>query len=266
MIGAYFGISKQPFSLDKVELLNHQQEIYETLKVHSSQGGLCLVMGVPGTGKSILKQAIIEQCAKTSMVVSIARTLHTYHNTIRILCEAFKIEQDGSAQKCERRLIDEAFSLKRQGKSLIIIIDDAHLMEIDSLRKLRLMFEDFPKNHNVILIGQPELLSRISLSVNEDIKSRITYSTVMRRMNPDDMRELVLAEFDRVGLGHNTFDEDALELMIRSTDGVLRRLRNLCISCLLEALRAQTRIVGLKIVNRVLIQPHWRKDYDLQQV
>ena len=39
------------------------------------------------------------------------------------------------------------------------IIDDAHLMEMDCLRKLRLLFEDFPKNHNLILIGQPPLLN-----------------------------------------------------------------------------------------------------------
>ena len=31
---------------------------------------------------------------------------------------------------------------------------------------------------------------------------------------------------------------------------------------LIEAVRDQTRIVDLKQVNRVLIQPHWRKDCD----
>ena len=30
----------------------------------------------------------------------------------------------------------------------------------------------------------------------------------------------------------------------------------------MEAVRDQTRIVDLKQVNRVLIQPHWRKDCD----
>ena len=35
-----------------------------------------------------------------------------------------------------------------------------------------------------------------------------------------------------------------------------------CLSSLIEAVRDQTRIVDLKHVNRVLIQPHWRKDCD----
>ena len=39
--------------------------------------------------------------------------------------------------------------------------------------------------------------------------------------------------------------------------------RNLCLATLLEAVRARTKTVGLEHVNRVLMQPHWRKDFDL---
>ncbi|MEE8059704.1 MAG: hypothetical protein V3T17_18030 [Pseudomonadales bacterium] len=43
------------------------------------------------------------------------------------------------------------------------------------LRKRRLLFERFPKKHNVILFGQRDLLYYLSLTINQDIKSRITY-------------------------------------------------------------------------------------------
>ena len=33
-------------------------------------------------------------------------------------------------------------------------------------------------------------------------------------------------------------------------------------TCLLEAVRDQTKCVDLKQVNRVLLQPHWRNDAD----
>ena len=62
--------------------------------------------------------------------------------------------------------------------------------------------------------------------------------------------------------GHNTLTEDALALVVRSSEGILRRIRNLCLASLIEAVRDQTRIVDLKQVNAVLIQPHWRKDCD----
>lgn len=266
MLRAFYGIERNPFSPDDRPLLPQQQEVYDTLEVHSQQGGLCLVLGIPGTGKTVIRNAIRSQAdPKRRLAVTVGRTLHTYTNTVRILCEAMKIEQDGSPYKCERRMIEEAFSLNHQGKSLVILIDDAHLLEMQTFRKLRLLFEEFPKNHNVILIGQPALMSHIALSVNADIRSRVTYSTIMRRLNPDDTAAFILAQLDHAGLGHNTFTEAALDLIVRSSEGVLRKIRNLSVSCLLEGLRAQTRTIDIDLVNRVLVQPHWRKDLDLPE-
>ena len=266
MIRSLYGLSENPFSSENITLLPAQQEIYDTLNVHNNQGGFCLVMGMPGTGKTVIKEFLKENTSKQTLVVTIARTLHTYTNTIKILCQAFNVDFASNSFICEKRLIEEAHSLKRQGKNLVIIIDEAHWMDILTLRRLRLLFEDFPKNHNVILIGQPELLNNINLSVNQDIKSRVTYSIITKRLNPDDMRAFILSELDRIKLGHNTFTDEALELIVRSSDGVLRRTKNLCLSCMLEAVRQRSKTIGLDTVNRVLIQPHWRKEQDLQNI
>jgi type II secretory pathway predicted ATPase ExeA len=263
MIRSYFGLTENPFALREIDLLPHQQEIHDTLRVHCQQGGLCLVVGRPGTGKSVIKESLKKLPEKEHLVATIARTLHTYTNSVKILCEAFRIEFESSAFQCERKLIQEAFSLNRSGKMLVTIIDDAHLMETESLRKLRLLLEDFPKNHNLILIGQVELLANLDLAVNLDIKSRVTYSVITRRLNDDVMREFIHRELDRIGLAHSTFTTAATELIIRSADGVLRRCRNLCISTMLEAVRARVRSIDIDIVNRVLLQPHWQNQVDL---
>ncbi len=263
MIRAFFGLSEDPFSNRDLTLLPLQQEICDTLKVHCQQGGLCLVLGVPGTGKSVIKDHLEQAADARQVFVTVNRTLHTYTNTIKILCQAFRIDAEGSPFTCEKRLIQETVGQNRMGKSLVIIIDDAHLMEMTTLRRLRLLFEEFPKNHNVILIGQPVLLSGLALAVNADIKSRVTYSAIARRIDPDRMKAFVLSQLDRAGLGHNTFSQGALELIVRSADGILRLARNLGLSCLLEAVRDRTKNIDIDIVNRVLIQPHWRKECDL---
>ena len=132
-----------------------------------------------------------------------------------------------------------------------------------NLRKLRLLFEDFPKNHNLVLIGRPNLLAALDLGVNADIKSRVTYSVITKRLNPDAMRDFLLRELDRVGLGHNTVTPPAVDLIVRSADGVLRKGRNLSVGCLIEAVRAAKKTIDIDTVNRVLMQPHWQKETDL---
>jgi MSHA biogenesis protein MshM len=263
MIRSFYGLTDIPFDLRELQLLPQQREIHETLKVHCQQGGLCLVLGVPGTGKTVIKRSLQSLPENQYLVATVGRTLHTYTNTVKILCDAFRIPFESSAFACERRLIEQAFALNRSGKALTTILDDAHLMDLGNLRKLRLLFEDFPKNHNLILIGRPSLLSALDLGVNADIKSRVTYSVISKRLNPDDMREFLLRELDRVGLPHNTFTQPAVDVIVRSADGVLRQARNLCIGCLVEAVRSANKTIDIDKVNRVLLQPHWQKDVDL---
>ena len=258
MIRAHFGLAKDPFSIADLTLLPHQREVLDILCVHCQQGGLCVIVGEPGTGKSVIKHALCQHDPKRIMTPVVNRTLHTYHSTLRILCEAFQIDADGVDFRCERRLIEEARRLNAAGKMLAPIIDDAHLMEVSALRRLRLLFEDFPKNHCLVLVAQPELLSRLALTVNEDLKNRVTYSVLLQKLAPDTLTDFIRGELDKVALAHSTFTDDALALIVRSAEGGLRRAKNLCLSALLETVRDRTKVVDLKQVNRVLLQPHWR--------
>lgn len=108
MIRAHFGLASDPFSAENITLLPHQQQVLDIVRVHCQQGGFCLIMGEPGTGKSVLKRALCEHDPKRMMTPVVDRTLHTYHSTLRILCEAFQIEAEGHDVRCERRLIAEA--------------------------------------------------------------------------------------------------------------------------------------------------------------
>jgi type II secretory pathway predicted ATPase ExeA len=275
MIRAHFGLQKNPFDGETLALLSHQQDVFDILKVHAQQGGLCLVLGEPGTGKSVLKQALLAHDPKRMIAPVVNRTLHTYHNTLRILCEAFQIEFEGHDHRCERLLVQEAFRVHRSGKLLVPIIDDAHLMQTDCLRKLRLLCEDFPRSHNLVLIGQPPLLQSLALSINEEIQTQGLiaqhpfllpfFASGVGQFSRSLLGQFYLLvdnELDRCGLGHNVFTADALALIVRSGEGLLRRTKNLCLGTLIEAVRDQTRIADLKQVNRVLVQPHWRKDCD----
>lgn len=262
MIRAHFGLDRHPFDLDNLVLLPHQAAVLDTLRVHCQQGGLCVVVGEPGTGKSVIKRALVRHDPKRLITPVVNRTLHTYHSVLRILCTAFQIDVEGRDYRCEKRLIEEAHRINHAGKMLAPIIDDAHLIDVRDLRRLRLLFEDFPKNHNLVLVAQPELLTKLALTPNEDIQSRVTYSVLIEKLAPDDLTDFVHAELDRAGLPHSVFTPEALALIVRSSEGVLRRLRNICIGALLEAVRDRTKTVDLPQVNRVLLQPHWREQRD----
>lgn len=259
MIKSYFGLTKNPFAIDDhAPLLDHQQRHFDILKVHSQQGGLCLILGEPGTGKTVLKNAIIRHDPKQWITPVINRSLHTWPSLLRLLCQALQLDTSGNDAKCETRLITEARAHNAKGKTIIPIIDDAHLLPVEALHKLRLMLEDFPKNHNLILIGQPALNTTLQLRHHLDIKSRVTYSAKLDLLSPAALTNHIHHQLDLVGLPHTTFTDEAINLILRLSEGTLRAIKNLCTGSLIEAVRDRTKTVDLKQVNAVLMQPHWR--------
>jgi len=89
-------------------------------------------------------------------------------------------------------------------------------------------------------------MQALALTINEEIRSRVTYSVLLPRIGPEAIAQFILDQFDRAGLGHNTFSEHALALIVRSAEGILRRARNLCLSALIEAVRDRTKKIDLK--------------------
>jgi type II secretory pathway predicted ATPase ExeA len=259
MIKSHFGLRNSPFAIqDDAPLLEHQQRHFDIIKVHSQQGGFCLILGEPGTGKTVLKNAIIRYDPKQWITPVINRSLHSWPNLLRLLCQVLELDTSGNDTRCENRLIAEARAQNARGKTLIPIIDDAHLLPVDALHKLRLMLEDFPKNHNLILIGQPALNTTLQLRGQLDLKSRVTYSAKLDTLSPATLAGYIHQQLDLAGLPHSTFTEEAIQLILRSSEGTLRAIKNLCIGALIEAVRDQTKTVDLKQVNAVLMQPHWR--------
>ncbi len=264
MIKATFGLTQEPFQRAEPPLLPQQLRVFEIIRIHAQHGGFCVVLGAPGVGKSVLRERIehLAQAGDT-VVVSCSRTLHTYPNLLRQLAASLQVEAPD--KQLEQQLIQVAYGHARERRALYTVIDEAHLLEMSVLRRLRLLFERFPKQHNLVLFGQPELLHYLSLLPNTDIKSRITFSATLLPLNDADLRAYIVAELEAVRLGVNTFDDGAVEVILRSAQGNLRLCRNLCHGSLIEACRAGKRVVSISHVNDVLVQPHWRSHEQLIQ-
>ena len=257
MIKATFGVEHEPFHRSDVTLTPQQRTIADLIHIHSQHGGFSVVIGAPGVGKTVLREHLETLASeRDTVVVSCSRTMHTYLNLIRQLADAFKVE--ATEKQLEKVLIQTAFNHVRARKTLYTLIDEAHLLDMAVLRKLRLLFERFPKKHNLVLFGQRDLLYYLSMAINEDIKRRITYSETLHGLNDQGMEVYIQSELDAVRLGANTFDSAATELIMRSVQGNLRLCRNLCYGSLVEACRENKKNVTISHVNNVLVQPHWR--------
>lgn len=257
MIKSTLGITREPFCRTDAPLLPQQTNAVDMIKIHAQHGGFSVIVGMPGVGKSAIR-AHLEQWGKQrdTVVASFTQTMHSYRPVLRQLAESLQL--DAAANALEKELAKAAWQHAQAQKTLYTVIDEAHLLDTDILRRLRLLFERFPVKHNLVLLGQPELMQRLALLPNEDIKSRITYSQHLLPLGDDDLISFINAELAAVGLGAHTFDEGALHIILRAVQGNLRLCRNLCYASLLAACLDGQRIGTVTHVNSALVQPHWR--------
>jgi MSHA biogenesis protein MshM len=257
MIKSNWGLTKEPFYRKDCALLPQQSEAMEMIKIHVQHGGFSVIVGLPGLGKSVLREHL-EHGGKErdTVVISFTQTLHTYQNILKQLAESMQLSV--AMKDLERELIQAAYRHVQAQKTLYIVIDEAHLLDMTILRKLRLLFDRFPKKHNLVLLGHPELMYRLSMMCNEDIKSRITYSKQLLPLNDEDLTTFIIAELAAAGLGAHTFDESALHVVLRAVQGNLRLCRNLCYASLIATCLDHQRLCTVSHVNSALLQPHWR--------
>jgi MSHA biogenesis protein MshM len=264
MIKATFGLTREPFYRNDVALLPQQLEVMEMIKIHAQHGGFSVIVGNPGVGKSVLREHLEKMGReRDNVVVSFTQTMHTWQPILKQLAQSMQLSVRNS--ELENELIQAAFRHVQSQKSLYIVIDEAHLLDIAILRKLRLLFERFPRKHNLVLLGHPELMFRLSMMCNEDIKSRISYSKHLLPMSDADLTDFIITELAASGLGANTFDEAAIQVVLRAVQGNLRLCRNLCYAALIATCIDQQRICTVSHVNSALLQPHWRSHEALLQ-
>lgn len=190
------------------------------------------------------------------MVVSFTQTLHTCLHILRQLAYAMQLEV--KLKDTKKEIVQAAYKHAQAQRTLYIVIDEAHLLDTTVLRKLRLLFECFPKKYTLILLGQQGLLVRLSMLNNEDIKNRISYSKQLLPLSDTGLQCFIIDEIQAVDLGINALDDAALQVIQRAVQGNLRLCANLCHASLIEICLANERICTVTHVNATLVQPHWR--------
>ena len=73
MINAYFSVKETPFNTRKPVLLEQQQRAFDIILSQCQMHGLTLLIGQPGTGKTVVKEALRAHDEKRLAVPVVSR-------------------------------------------------------------------------------------------------------------------------------------------------------------------------------------------------
>jgi MSHA biogenesis protein MshM len=244
MYQKFFGIREIPFTLSPDTSYffsyGHYGNALNTLLVALRTGeGFIKVVGEVGTGKTLLCRKLMNTLGDKFEIVYIPNPQLSSYGLQVAIAEELGIKITRYVHRLQKMIMERLIEMNKQGKRVVLCIDEAQAMPEEAMETLRLMTnletEKFKLLH-VVLFGQPELDELLNQRSVRQLKQRITFSY---RLEPLDrtgidayvMHRMVVAGFQ----GGMIFDDKAMDKLEMASRGIPRLINILCHKSLMVA-------------------------------
>ena len=266
---AFYGLREQPFALttDPRFLFMgdaHRRAYEELLTGLRRREGLMVLTGDTGMGKTTLCRAVINALGPRTFSALILNPYMSDAEVLRVILRDFglvtreEIRNGAFAKADVPQLLDtlEGFlkSLVDLNSFAVVIIDEAQSLSakvLDQVRVLGGLESEGRRLLQIILVGQPDLLTTIRSDALKALDDRISRRAVLGPLPPSDVDEYIQHRLTVAG-GKDTieFTAEAVNLVAELSRGVPRRINLLC-DRTLEAGRVEgTTVITPEIVRR----------------
>lgn len=260
MYKEHFKLREAPFSLTPdpdyfYNYTGHQQALNVLLVALQSGEGLIKITGEVGTGKTLLCRKLLAAVAGDFQSAYLPNPLLSPIELYRALAEGMGlvVPSEANMHDLVRRITEQLFVLREEGKKAVLCIDEVQAMSRESLEALRLLSNletDKEKLLQIILFAQPELDTMLESSDLRQLRQRITFSFNLPALDRAGVTGYVSHRLKVAGhQSGRLFDETALDAVFRSSRGIPRLVNILCHKAMLAAYGQNRQVVELAQVR-----------------
>ena len=262
MYNAYFGLSASPFSLspDPAFLYRsqqHEEALANLIYGVQSRKGFIVLSGEAGTGKTTMLE-----CLRDFLDAQRMEFAFIFNSRITT-GQFFEMIAYDLNLNCQRTSKTEVlFALNErvvrqadQGRTTVLIVDEAHNLEWEVLEEIRLlgnMENRSGKLIQVILAGQPELERKLDAPNLRQLKQRIVLRCNLEPFSASDTAEYINNRMEKAGLGGQAIlpAELMAEIHARS-QGIPRVINSICDNLLLTCFAMECKVATVDMLDEV---------------
>jgi general secretion pathway protein A len=253
----HFGLSKPPF-----EMVGQTTALYMS-KSHREglaalewgllhePGSFTLLMGEVGTGKTTLIGVLLGRHYDLARIAYVMNPKLGFEEMLRVILEQLGYLSNAATKLELLRKFEGVFEQLRPKERIAIIVDEAQALSDETLEELRL-FSNYSQrcagHLEILLVGQPELLTRLMAPSLRQFHQRIGARAVLNSLERDEALEYIDYKLRNAGgSAHSIFADRALREIVAHSQGIPRQLNLLCNNALIRAYAAGLRWVSMKI-------------------
>ncbi len=255
----FYGLRELPFNLTPDTSFffpsHRYQEALNTLLIAARTGeGFIKITGEVGTGKTLLCRKFMSSLDQEFKTAYIPNPFLDPHSLLLALAEELGVSQEPGINQHSllKALTNALMDYAREDKRVIICLDEAQAMPLESMEALRLLTNletEKRKLLQVVIFGQPELDVKLDHVSIRQLKQRITFDYVLDVLSRDDLHYYVNHRLIVAGYqGGRLFSPLALWMLHRKSGGVPRLVNILAHKALMSAYGKGRKAVGVSDV------------------
>ena len=274
MYQAHFGLREAPFGLtpDTSFFFNgpQSQKALNTLLVAARNGeGFIKITGEVGTGKTFLCRKFMQSLGPGFVTAYIPNPNLPPQALILALADELDVllPKEADQHQLLKSINLRLLNLAAQGKQVLLCLDEAQAIPVDSLEALRLLTNletEKRKLLQIVLFGQPELDDKLARPEIRQLAQRITFHYHLGPLSRDDVEFYVAHRLRVAGFdGARLFSRGAVARLYGASGGIPRLVNIMAHKSLMVAYgegrqQVSRGHVALAASDTVASLPHWR--------
>jgi len=262
MYAEFYGLTAQPFQLTPdarffFESTVHRQAMaYLVYGLHHAEGFI-IITGEVGAGKTILVENLLSTIDRRSFVTAkIVTTQLSGDDLLHMVAADFGIVKEGIAKgPLLQRISEFALAQHRNGKRVLLIVDEAQNLSFEALEELRMLsniFFDQTMALQSFLLGQPQFRATLGSPRLEQLRQRVTAAYHLGPLGEGESRAYVEHRLRRADWKDDPhFADDCFPLIHQRTGGVPRQINTLCSRLLLFGFLEELHTLTAHAVEKV---------------
>ena len=254
------GLTEDPFKLSAdpryLYLGPEHLAVYRQAQgVISRRRGLALITGGMGIGKSSLARRLYDVFADDKGVrVCYIHTaaFKSAMDAARQISKALDVSPQRSFQRQMESLEQVMADSFTEGRNVVVLLDDAQLMEPDALEVIQRMynFDYDAKVVQVLAFGQSEM--RQLFESNRAVNARVFVRLSLPPLTLASALQMVLFRLHVAGRTDPLIDDDAFELLYEHSQGIPREIIRLCAQATDNLLQSDETTINIDIIREVI--------------
>ncbi|MBM4272341.1 MAG: hypothetical protein FJ139_09355 [Deltaproteobacteria bacterium] len=257
----FWGFKKYPFeNVPDPEFMyyshEHREALVRLVYAVNRKKGAALLTGEIGSGKTLLSRVFIQQLSEKEFEIGLITnpSLEPLDFLKEVLFQLGLNPQTNSKTDILNILNKRLLENVQRNRNTLLIVDEAQLVHTDSFEEIRLLL-NFQLNDQFLMtfvfIGQPELKDIIRKFKQLDQRIAIRYH--LNPLNYEETLKYIAYRMGKAGRSPDqVFTPEALDEIYIYSEGIPRKINNVCDLSLLIGFSVKEDAIGEDIVKKVI--------------